>query len=129
MTLATTDDYASGALVLARSLRDSSIDTSADLVCLISSDLNATVRAEIVKAFDEVIVVDVLNSNDDAMLALLKRPELGVTLTKVYSNKTKNTINKYSPIAALLETDTIFENGFSRCRHSRRPKYRRSFRT
>jgi glycogenin glucosyltransferase len=94
VTLATTDDYASGALVLARSLR--AVSTSADLVCLISSDLNATVRAEIVKTFDEVIVVDVLNSHDDAMLALLKRPELGVTLTKVNSNKIQIAINKYS---------------------------------
>jgi glycogenin glucosyltransferase len=50
--------------------------------------------------FDEVVVVDVLNSNNDAMLTLLKRPELGVTLTKVDFNLT------------IYHTDSIFVSSF-----------------
>lgn len=34
--------------------------------------------------FDEVILVNVLDSGDSAHLALMKRPELGVTLTKLH---------------------------------------------
>lgn len=34
--------------------------------------------------FDEVIIVDVLDSGDSAHLTLMKRPELGVTLTKLH---------------------------------------------
>lgn len=36
------------------------------------------------KVFDEVVLVDVLDSGDSAHLALMKRPELGVTLTKLH---------------------------------------------
>lgn len=34
--------------------------------------------------FDKVVNVDVLDSGDSAHLSLLKRPELGVTLTKLH---------------------------------------------
>lgn len=34
--------------------------------------------------FDEVIMVDVLDSGDSAHLTLMKRPELGITLTKLH---------------------------------------------
>lgn len=36
------------------------------------------------RIFDEVLVVDVLDSGDTAHLAMMKRPELGVTLTKLH---------------------------------------------
>lgn len=36
------------------------------------------------QVFDVVQIVDVLNSNDTVNLALLKRPELGVTFTKLH---------------------------------------------
>lgn len=36
------------------------------------------------KVFDEVVLVNVLDSGDSAHLALMKRPELGVTLTKLH---------------------------------------------
>ena len=95
VTLATTDSYAAGVLVLARSLRQA--NTVAELVCLVrfhhfnlftksfqvSSSISEGTRARLASEFDDVVVVDVLNSNNDAMLTLLKRPELGVTLTKV----------------------------------------------
>ena len=48
-----------------------------------SSSISEGTRARLQSEFDEVVLVDVLNSNNDAMLTLLKRPELGVTLTKV----------------------------------------------
>lgn len=34
--------------------------------------------------FAEVITVDVLDSRDEAHLALLQRPELGITFTKIH---------------------------------------------
>uniref|UniRef100_A0ACB8FB39 Glycogenin-1 n=1 Tax=Sphaerodactylus townsendi TaxID=933632 RepID=A0ACB8FB39_9SAUR len=43
-----------------------------------------TIRQVLEKVFDEVKLVDVLDSGDSAHLALLKRPELGVTLTKLH---------------------------------------------
>uniref|UniRef100_A0A7M4EG99 glycogenin glucosyltransferase n=1 Tax=Crocodylus porosus TaxID=8502 RepID=A0A7M4EG99_CROPO len=36
------------------------------------------------KVFDDVILVDILDSGDSAHLALMKRPELGITLTKLH---------------------------------------------
>ncbi|XP_078245252.1 glycogenin-1 isoform X5 [Pogona vitticeps] len=41
-------------------------------------------RKVLEKIFDEVKLVNVLDSGDSAHLALLKRPELGVTLTKLH---------------------------------------------
>lgn len=41
-------------------------------------------RTVLEKVFDDVKLVDVLDSGDSAHLALLKRPELGVTLTKLH---------------------------------------------
>lgn len=42
------------------------------------------VRKVLETVFDEVILVDVLDSGDSAHLTLMKRPELGVTLTKLH---------------------------------------------
>lgn len=41
-------------------------------------------RSQLSKVFDLIQEVDVLDSNDEANLALLSRPELGVTLTKLH---------------------------------------------
>ena len=41
-------------------------------------------RNQLRQVFDKVEVVDVLNSNDTVNLELLKRPELGVTFTKLH---------------------------------------------
>lgn len=41
-------------------------------------------RKVLENVFDEVIMVDVLDSGDSAHLTLMKRPELGVTLTKLH---------------------------------------------
>lgn len=42
------------------------------------------VRNVINEVFDHVELIDVLDSNDAANLALLERPELGVTFTKLH---------------------------------------------
>merc|ERR1712037_261934 len=97
VTLATTDSYAAGALVLARSLRQA--NTVAELVCLVSSSISEGTRARLASEF---VDVDVLNSNNDAMLTLLKRPELGVTLTKLHCWK----LTQYNKMV-FLDADTL----------------------
>uniref|UniRef100_A0A673KCG6 glycogenin glucosyltransferase n=1 Tax=Sinocyclocheilus rhinocerous TaxID=307959 RepID=A0A673KCG6_9TELE len=110
VTLATNDSYARGAMVLGKSLRNHK--TSKKLVVLIGphvSDqsrynmLNSAstsnlsdfcgkqkemflnvFRAVLHKIFDEVRLVDVLDSGDTAHLAMMKRPDLGVTFTKLH---------------------------------------------
>lgn len=41
-------------------------------------------RERLRAVFAEVIIVDVLDSQDAAHLALLQRPELGITFTKIH---------------------------------------------
>ncbi|KAF0287415.1 Glycogenin-1 [Amphibalanus amphitrite] len=82
VTLATTDAYALGALVLAHSLRQAG--TAHRLVVMITPGVTDTMRTQLSGAFDDVISVDVMDSGDAAHLALMSRPELGVTLTKLH---------------------------------------------
>ena len=99
VTLATSDAYALGALTLAESIRK--VGTKRKLVVLIfnhlfdfirfhflvffslGKDLYFFFRKSLEKSFDEVIVVDQLNSNDVEHLELLSRPELRIKLTKI----------------------------------------------
>ncbi|XP_035386621.1 glycogenin-1b isoform X2 [Electrophorus electricus] len=82
VTLATTDSYAKGVMVLGKSLRNH--NTSRKLVALIGPHVSETSRAVLHKLYDEVRLVDVLDSGDTAHLALMKRPDLGVTFTKLH---------------------------------------------
>ncbi|CAB3400128.1 unnamed protein product [Caenorhabditis bovis] len=82
VTLATNDDYAQGALVLVHSLR--TVGTTRKIHCLISNEVSEAVRQQLVDHFDDVTVVDVFNSNDSQNLALIGRPDLGVTFTKLH---------------------------------------------
>ncbi|XP_077204833.1 glycogenin-1 isoform X1 [Paroedura picta] len=82
VTLATNDSYVKGALVLGSSLRNSR--TTKRLTVLITPHVSDPMRQVLEKVFDEVKPVDVLDSGDSAHLALLKRPELGITLTKIH---------------------------------------------
>jgi len=82
VTFCDNNNYAKGALVLARSLRH--VGTSADLVCLITNKVGDEMRSQLDIAFDKLVTVDIIDSKDAANLALLKRPELGVTLTKLH---------------------------------------------
>merc|ERR1712106_1307051 len=82
VTLATNDDYAIGAMVLGHSLH--SVGTTRKLVVIITEDVSLDVRPMLQNVFNEVIIVNVMDSGDSAHLALLKRPELGVTFTKIH---------------------------------------------
>ncbi|XP_037075235.1 LOW QUALITY PROTEIN: glycogenin-1-like [Pollicipes pollicipes] len=82
VTLATTDAYALGALVLAHSLRQAG--TAHQVVIMVTPGVSQQMRAQLAGPFDSVIAVDVMDSGDAAHLALMARPELGVTLTKLH---------------------------------------------
>ncbi|XP_063838381.1 glycogenin-2-like isoform X5 [Ostrinia nubilalis] len=82
VTLATNDSYGLGALVLAHSLRRA---TSAyPAVVLITPSVTDAMRERLRAVFADVVIVDVLDSKDAAHLALLQRPELGITFTKIH---------------------------------------------
>ncbi|XP_027731691.1 glycogenin-1 isoform X2 [Vombatus ursinus] len=82
VTLSTNDSYARGALVLGSSLKQHR--TIKRLTVLITPQVSESMRKVLEKIFDEVIMVDILDSRDSAHLTLMKRPELGVTLTKLH---------------------------------------------
>ncbi|CAF0960471.1 unnamed protein product, partial [Adineta ricciae] len=69
VTLATNDSYALGALVLAESIRK--VGTSAKLVVLISNHLSDLIKQTLETSFDELVIVEELNSNDVEHLTLL----------------------------------------------------------
>lgn len=54
------------------------------------------------RIYDEVRVVDVLDSGDTAHLAMMKRPELGVTFTKLHCW----TLTHYSK-CVFMDADTM----------------------
>ncbi|XP_078078624.1 glycogenin-2 isoform X4 [Mustelus asterias] len=82
VTLATNDVYCRGALVLCQSLRRHK--TTRRIVALFTPQVSINMRRVLECLFDEAIEVDVLDSGDSAHLALLTRPELGVTFTKIH---------------------------------------------
>uniref|UniRef100_H2M280 glycogenin glucosyltransferase n=1 Tax=Oryzias latipes TaxID=8090 RepID=H2M280_ORYLA len=81
VTLATNDSYARGAMVLGKSLRNT--NTSKKLVALIGPHVSEPCRSVLRMIYDEVKVVDLMDSGDTAHLAMMKRPDLGVTFTKL----------------------------------------------
>ncbi|KAF4017402.1 hypothetical protein G4228_008883 [Cervus hanglu yarkandensis] len=101
VTLTTNDSYAKGALVLGLSLKQHR--TSRRLVVLITPQVSDSMRKTLETVFDEVIVVDVLDSGDSAHLTLMKRPELGVTLIKLHCW----TRTRYSK-CVFMDADTLF---------------------
>ncbi|XP_075702925.1 glycogenin-1-like isoform X2 [Rhinoderma darwinii] len=100
VTFCTNDIYCQGALVLGKSLRNR--ETSRMLVVMITSQVTARMRAILSKVFDEVLEVDVLDSADLVRLSLLKRPELGITFTKIQSW----TLTQYTK-CVYMDADTI----------------------
>lgn len=82
VTLATNDSYALGALVVAFSLRK--VNTAHQLAVLITPGVTPTMKERLQTIFDVVQEVNVLDSKDAANLALLSRPELGITFTKLH---------------------------------------------
>ncbi|XP_023439221.1 glycogenin-2 isoform X2 [Dasypus novemcinctus] len=100
VTLATNDLYCQGALVLGQSLRNHR--ATRKLVVLISSQVSNLFRVALSRVFDEIIEVNLIDSADYSHLAFLKRPELGVTLTKLHSW----TLTHYSK-CVFLDADTL----------------------
>ncbi|KAL6471722.1 hypothetical protein MHYP_G00203720 [Metynnis hypsauchen] len=100
VTLATNDNYAKGAMVLAQSLRNHG--TSRRLAALIGPHVSEPSRAVLRKLYDEVRLVDVIDSGDEAHLALMKRPDLGVTFTKLHCW----TLTHYSK-CVFMDADTL----------------------
>jgi len=81
VSLTTNDAYSSGAYVLAKSLR--ATNTTRKLVLLITEGVSAEVRQKLSSVWDDLIDVTILDSMDTETLALMKRPELGVTFSKL----------------------------------------------
>ncbi|CAH1980526.1 unnamed protein product [Acanthoscelides obtectus] len=82
VTLATTDSYSLGALVLAHSLKQ--VGTKHQLAVLITPGVTNPMRNKLKEVFDLVEEVNILDSKDETNLKLLKRPELGITFTKLH---------------------------------------------
>lgn len=82
VTLATNDSYSLGALVVAHSLRR--VSTAHQLAVLITPGVSDSMKAKLQDVFDLVQSVNVLDSQDATNLAVLKRPELGITFTKLH---------------------------------------------
>ncbi|CAL8294750.1 unnamed protein product [Lota lota] len=100
VTLATNDNYAKGAMVLARSLRNH--HTTRKLVVLTGPQVADPCQSVLKKLYDEVRVVDLLDSGDTAHLAMMKRPDLGVTFTKLHCW----TLTHYSK-CVFMDADTL----------------------
>ncbi|XP_012731188.2 glycogenin-1a isoform X1 [Fundulus heteroclitus] len=100
VTLATNDSYAKGAMVLGQSLRNH--NTTRKLVVLIGPHVAEPARDALHSIFDEVILVNVMDSGDAANLALMKRPDLGVTITKLHCW----TLVQYSK-CVFMDADTL----------------------
>ncbi|XP_077199441.1 glycogenin-2 isoform X4 [Paroedura picta] len=100
VTLGTNDAYCHGALVLGQSLRNHR--TSRMLAILITPQVSRVMRAGLSNVFDTVVDVDEIDSKDAVRLALLKRPELGVTFTKLHCW----TLTQYNK-CVFMDADTL----------------------
>ncbi|XP_036419456.1 glycogenin-2 isoform X2 [Colossoma macropomum] len=100
VTLATTDAYCKGSLVVGKCLRRHG--TTRKLVVMISPSISRETRVSLEDVFDEIIVVDVLDSRDSAHLSWLRRPDLGVTFTKIHCW----TLTHYTK-CVFLDADTL----------------------
>lgn len=82
VTLTTNDTYSLGALVLAHSLRRAG--TVHQLAVLVTPGVSESMRQKLKDVYNLVQEVNVMDSQDAANLALLARPELGITFTKLH---------------------------------------------
>ncbi|KAI8902522.1 nucleotide-diphospho-sugar transferase [Globomyces pollinis-pini] len=84
VTLLTNDKYLPGAIILAKSLKKSGTIYPTTVLATFSNLSDKAVNV-LQHTFDHVINVDLLLSNDPSNLALLGRPELDVTFTKLHT--------------------------------------------
>lgn len=82
VTLTTNDTYSLGALVLAHSLRRAG--TVHQLAVLVTPGVSESMRGKLKEVYDVLQEVNIMDSQDSANLALLARPELGITFTKLH---------------------------------------------
>ncbi|XP_077987704.1 glycogenin-1-like isoform X2 [Glandiceps talaboti] len=100
VTLTTNDTYAYGALVLGHSLR--AAGTSRRLAVMVTPGVTSRMRQLLSDVFDNITQVDPLDSNDEANLALLTRPELGITFSKLHCWR----LTQYSK-CVFMDADTV----------------------
>ncbi|XP_069376594.1 glycogenin-2 isoform X2 [Paralichthys olivaceus] len=100
ITLATTDSYCKGATVVASSLRRHG--TTRSIIVMVTPNVSEQSRLGLESVFDEVILVDVMDSEDRLHLSLLRRPELGITFTKIHCW----TLTQFSK-CVFLDADTL----------------------
>jgi len=100
VTLVTNDNYALGALTLAASLRR--VKSKKKMVIMITSTVSKNFKTILEEVFDEVILVDTMDSGDIPNLTLLDRPELGITFTKIWCW----TLTQYTK-CVFLDADTL----------------------
>nr|CDS33994.1 glycogenin 1 [Hymenolepis microstoma] len=100
VTLATNDEYAIGALVLGQSLRLSKTDK--ELTILITDGVPHNFRILLGDVFDNLVVVKSFHSGEKRNLNLLRRPDLGITYTKLYCWKLIEFLK-----CVFLDADTI----------------------
>ncbi|KAM9820882.1 glycogenin-2, partial [Neosynchiropus ocellatus] len=82
VTMATTDEYCKGAMAVAGSLRRHG--TTRGIVVMVTVGISEQSRRDLERLFDEVITVELMDSEDHVRLAMLGRPELGITFTKIH---------------------------------------------
>ncbi|XP_055374005.1 probable cyclin-dependent serine/threonine-protein kinase DDB_G0292550 isoform X2 [Condylostylus longicornis] len=110
VTLTTNDTYSLGALVLANSLKR--VGTAHQLAVLVTPNVSDTMKSKLKDAFNVVQEVDVLDSKDEANLALLARPELGITFTKLHCWRLvqfEKCVFLDADILVLQNSDELFE--------------------
>nr|CCG00969.1 glycogenin [Suberites domuncula] len=100
VSLVTNDSYALGAIALGRSLRNTG--TWKKLALLITNQVSQDMRCRLERQWDELVLVEQLDSEDSEHLALLTRPELGVTFSKIHAWR----LTQYSK-CVFLDADTI----------------------
>jgi len=99
VTLATNDSYAVGVLVLAHSLQ--AAKSTRPLVVMITNQVSTSMRSKLAEVAT-IQEVNVMDSADTAHLALLARPELGITFTKLHCW----TLTQYTK-CVFLDADTL----------------------
>jgi len=99
VTLATNDSYAVGALVLGHSLQ--AVHSTKSLVVMVTDQVSNDMKARL----SELCIlrqVNVMDSGDSTRLAILARPELGITFTKLHCW----TLTEFSK-CVFLDADTL----------------------
>jgi len=108
VTLVATNSYAVGAVVLGHSLRESG--TERRLTVLVTDRVSEEIRNKLSQVYDLVVKVDELNSQDTVNLALLCRPELGITFTKLFAWK----LTQFQK-CVFLDADTLVLQNMDDC--------------